>query len=77
MDDKSYFHCGDDFGKIQIVFQEKSFCCNGCKTIVEIFSVNKLTCYLIYKIHLEQSQKKSKHLTHKKTPTLIRHWCCY
>jgi Cu+-exporting ATPase len=23
----------------------KSFCCNGCKTVYEIFSLNDLTCY--------------------------------
>ena len=45
MDNTSCFHCGDDFGKNQIVFQEKSFCRNGCRTIFEIFSVNELTCY--------------------------------
>jgi len=39
------FHCGDDCGKSTITFQEKSFCCNGCKTVFEIFSENDLTCY--------------------------------
>ena len=28
-----------------ITFQEKLFCCNGCKTVFEIFSENDLTCY--------------------------------
>jgi Cu+-exporting ATPase len=28
-----------------IVFDEKSFCCNGCKTVYEIFSLNDLFCY--------------------------------
>ena len=39
------FHCGDNCDKNVITFQEKAFCCNGCKTVFEIFSENDLTCY--------------------------------
>ncbi len=39
------FHCGDECGKDEIIFHDKSFCCNGCKTVYEIFSENDLTCY--------------------------------
>lgn len=40
------FHCGLDIIKEEeIIFDEKMFCCNGCKTVYEIFSVNDLTCY--------------------------------
>lgn len=39
------FHCGDDCGTHPIKLEEKSFCCNGCKTVYEIFSENDLTCY--------------------------------
>ncbi len=39
------FHCGDECSKNTITIQEKSFCCNGCKTVFEIFSENDLTCY--------------------------------
>ena len=39
------FHCGDDCNSSEIKFDEKSFCCNGCKTVYEIFSENDLTCY--------------------------------
>ncbi|WP_299525991.1 heavy metal translocating P-type ATPase metal-binding domain-containing protein [Winogradskyella sp.] len=45
MENKACFHCGDDCGNHPVVFQEKSFCCNGCKTVFEIFSDNDLTCY--------------------------------
>src|SRR4051812_12423324 len=49
------FHCGlnvmekehsgeDELAKL-IVFDGKLFCCNGCKTVYEIFSLNDLTCY--------------------------------
>ncbi|MCB0399736.1 MAG: heavy metal translocating P-type ATPase metal-binding domain-containing protein [Winogradskyella sp.] len=45
MENNSCFHCGDDCGNHPITFQEKSFCCNGCKTVFEIFNENDLTCY--------------------------------
>ncbi|GGG35518.1 ATPase [Croceivirga lutea] len=39
------FHCGDSCDNSAIVFDEKQFCCNGCKTVYEIFSTNGLDCY--------------------------------
>ncbi|CAM3075842.1 heavy metal translocating P-type ATPase [Flavobacterium frigoris] len=46
MDTQNCFHCGLDIIKAEeIIFDDKSFCCNGCKTVYEIFSVNDLTCY--------------------------------
>ncbi|HSP41137.1 MAG TPA: heavy metal translocating P-type ATPase metal-binding domain-containing protein [Gillisia sp.] len=38
------FHCGDPIRDI-IVFDEKSFCCKGCKTVYEIFSGSDLLSY--------------------------------
>ncbi|RWX01408.1 heavy metal translocating P-type ATPase [Flavobacterium cerinum] len=46
MSTQNCFHCGLDIvKKEEIVFDEKSFCCNGCKTVYEIFSLNGLTDY--------------------------------
>ncbi len=45
MKNNTCFHCGDDCGSHIISFQDKSFCCNGCKTVFEIFNENDLTCY--------------------------------
>ncbi len=39
------YHCGSDCEDEIIKFDEKDFCCNGCKTVYEIFSENDLTCY--------------------------------
>ncbi len=39
------YHCGDSCNDSIIQVEEKSFCCNGCKTVYEIFSENDLTCY--------------------------------
>ncbi|UQD57385.1 heavy metal translocating P-type ATPase metal-binding domain-containing protein [Flavobacterium sp. K5-23] len=46
MDTQNCFHCGLDIVKEdELIFDEKNFCCNGCKTVYEIFSLNDLTCY--------------------------------
>ena len=46
MGTKNCFHCGLDIvEKEKIVFDDKSFCCTGCQTVYEIFSVNDMTCY--------------------------------
>ncbi|WP_339888553.1 heavy metal translocating P-type ATPase metal-binding domain-containing protein [uncultured Flavobacterium sp.] len=46
MDTNNCFHCGNDIiKKEEVIFDDKSFCCNGCKTVYEIFSQNDLSCY--------------------------------
>ncbi|MDI5895023.1 heavy metal translocating P-type ATPase [Flavobacterium algoritolerans] len=46
MDTQNCFHCGLDIVvEEKIIFDTKNFCCNGCKTVYEIFSLNDLTCY--------------------------------
>ncbi len=39
------FHCGDECREESLIFQEKAFCCNGCKTVFEIFETNDLSYY--------------------------------
>ncbi len=36
------FHCGQDIDKERILFDEKVFCCNGCKSVYEILNLNNL-----------------------------------
>jgi Cu+-exporting ATPase len=46
MEVQNCFHCGLDIIKEEeIIFDEKVFCCNGCKTVYEIFSLNDMSCY--------------------------------
>ncbi|AGC75320.1 Cu+-exporting ATPase [Nonlabens dokdonensis] len=42
---ESCFHCGDECRKTLIKHQEKSFCCNGCKTVYDILNDNDLSYY--------------------------------
>ncbi len=39
------FHCGDTITGGSIVFEEKSFCCDGCKTVYSILQQNNLCNY--------------------------------
>lgn len=46
MDTQNCFHCGLDINIAdKIIFDKKNFCCAGCKTVYEIFSVNDMSCY--------------------------------
>lgn len=46
MSEQNCFHCGLTIAKNEeIKFDEKKFCCNGCKTVYEIFSLHDLTSY--------------------------------
>ncbi|AJR03452.1 heavy metal translocating P-type ATPase [Siansivirga zeaxanthinifaciens] len=45
MNKNTCYHCGLDTSVSKITFEDKAFCCEGCKTVYEIFSVNDLTCY--------------------------------
>lgn len=46
MSEQGCFHCGLTIAKNEeINFDGKLFCCNGCKTVYEIFSLHDLTCY--------------------------------
>lgn len=45
MQNKPCFHCGADCDDTMAVFDDKNFCCNGCKTVYEILNQNELQCY--------------------------------
>lgn len=45
MTDPTCYHCGDDCGKNRVQFDDKDFCCNGCKTVYEIFTSNGLSTF--------------------------------
>ena len=36
------YHCGQEIDKEKIFFDEKTFCCNGCKSVYEILNLNHL-----------------------------------
>lgn len=42
---KNCFHCGDSVLDTEIQFDQKSFCCQGCKTVYEILNESDLGFY--------------------------------
>lgn len=40
---ESCFHCGQEIDRERIFFDEKIFCCNGCKSVYEILNTNSLS----------------------------------
>ncbi|MBT8184387.1 MAG: heavy metal translocating P-type ATPase metal-binding domain-containing protein, partial [Eudoraea sp.] len=45
MDTATCYHCGEPCNRTQVIFDEKNFCCHGCKTVFEIFEQNELSYY--------------------------------
>ncbi|MBQ4802951.1 heavy metal translocating P-type ATPase metal-binding domain-containing protein [Aquimarina sp. MMG015] len=46
MIESTCYHCGSDCDAVLgITYDQKTFCCNGCKTVYDIFSSNNLDCY--------------------------------
>ncbi len=45
MSENTCYHCGLNCGKSPVQFNDKCFCCNGCKTVYEILNQNELSCY--------------------------------
>lgn len=43
--EKECFHCGEKFKSSSITFDEKSFCCEGCKLVYELLNENNLCTY--------------------------------
>ncbi|MEM9648199.1 MAG: heavy metal translocating P-type ATPase metal-binding domain-containing protein, partial [Bacteroidota bacterium] len=39
------YHCGDDCGRDKVHFDDKDFCCHGCKTVYEIFTSHGLSTF--------------------------------
>lgn len=57
-------HCGEECGKHPILWEDKPFCCEGCKTVYQVLNENKLgNYYEIYKspgIKVEKQDFKGK-----------------
>ncbi|MCF8372972.1 MAG: heavy metal translocating P-type ATPase metal-binding domain-containing protein [Bacteroidales bacterium] len=43
--DNKCIHCGEDCGKYPVVWEDKIFCCHGCKTVFQLLNQNKLFKY--------------------------------
>lgn len=56
---ESCFHCGEICEEV-FIFDDKQFCCNGCKTVYEILQSNDLSYYYELEENPGSSQRKQK-----------------
>ena len=55
------FHCGQEIQKEKIFFDEKIFCCNGCKSVYEILNINNLGNF--YELNKNSGLRPDENLT--------------
>lgn len=53
------FHCGEDCKEESIHFDEKTFCCTGCKLVYEVLSENNLCNYYLIENQPGNTQKSN------------------
>ncbi len=74
-------HCGEDCGKHPITWNEKSFCCNGCKTVYQLLNENQLYSYYEIKdtpgikIESQDFRKKFAYLDNEEIKNKIFEFC--
>ena len=44
-ENKKCIHCGEDCGRYPIIWDDKAFCCNGCKTVYQLLNEKQMYTY--------------------------------
>lgn len=67
------FHCGQGIEKERILFDEKTFCCNGCKCVYEILNINNLSNFyeLNKRAGIRPSDENSSQFDYLDTPEIF------
>lgn len=52
------YHCGEECDEGSMLYDQKFFCCTGCKTVYELLEVNNLNCYYDLNAKPGTSQRK-------------------
>ncbi|MBW7675106.1 heavy metal translocating P-type ATPase [Chryseobacterium chendengshani] len=67
------FHCGQDIEKERIPFDDKIFCCNGCKSVYEILNINNLSNFyeLNKRAGIRPSDENSSQFDYLDTPEIF------
>ena len=53
------YHCGDDCPQVAYTVEEKTFCCQGCKSVYQVLSASKLSNYYSYNNHPGTNRKQT------------------
>ncbi|WP_292009065.1 heavy metal translocating P-type ATPase metal-binding domain-containing protein [Chryseobacterium sp.] len=67
------YHCGQSIEKERIPFDDKIFCCNGCKSVYEILNTNNLSNFyeLNKKAGIRPSDENSSQFDYLDTPEIF------
>lgn len=67
------FHCGNPLEKERIPFDDKFFCCNGCKSVYEILNLNNLNNFyeLNNKAGIRPSEENATEFDYLDTPEIF------
>jgi len=66
------YHCGDECLTGEYIAEDKQFCCQGCKSVYEILSTNKLCSYYRYNEHPGATQVRAdKRFDYLSEPSII------
>ncbi len=59
------YHCGEECEDACLYFEDKPFCCQGCKLVYEVLSENNLCTYYELESHPGESQKMKSSLANR------------
>lgn len=66
------YHCGDNCTTVEYVVNDKSFCCQGCKSVYKVLSAGDLCNYYSYNDHPGATRARTdKHFDYLSDPTII------
>ena len=65
------YHCGDDLPAVKLIFDEKEFCCAGCRGVYQILSENNMCNYYAYNDTPGQRVKDEGHFEYLDEPTIV------
>ena len=66
------YHCGDECLTIDYNYDDKHFCCHGCKSVYQILSANKLCSYYNFNQHPGATRKtEEKRFDYLNEPAII------
>ncbi|MBC7617115.1 MAG: heavy metal translocating P-type ATPase metal-binding domain-containing protein [Pedobacter sp.] len=65
------YHCGEEISSIDLLYDQKHFCCAGCKSVYQILSENNLCAYYTYNDTPGSRLDENTHLAYLDEPAIV------
>jgi Cu+-exporting ATPase len=65
------YHCGDQLPSVKLTYQDKDFCCVGCKSVYQILAENNMCNYYAYNDTPGQRIKENSHFEYLDEANII------